>query len=151
MRKIILFATTALLVIGCSSTTPVTLQSVANDISAIDTGLNNAVKNSAVLAAFPGSKIPVAVSTALADLDVVAKAAAAAPDAAAMKGNVTIVENDVNAIIAAIGTLPLPAPYPAAIAAVEVLLPAIEAAVGVAVPTPPPAPVVAAARMTLTK
>jgi len=135
MRKLILMATTAVFMAGCSSSsTPVNLQYVANQVIAIDQGLSNAISDPAVVKLFPNSKVPAQVETALADLNTIAKAAASAPDATMTKGNVQIIESDVNVILQSLGTLALPAPYPEVIAAVEVALPAIEAAVGVVVP-----------------
>lgn len=138
MRKIIMAGVCALALAGCASSSPVTLQTVSQDIASIATGLNTALNNPAVVAAIPGG-LPAKVSAALADLITVAQAAAQAPDATAMKGSVAIVESDVNVILGAVGSLPLPPPAPGIFAAVEVLLPAVEAAASTAIGVKMPA------------
>jgi len=138
MRKFLIAGIASLAMLAACSTNPgapsVTLQLVATDISTIATGLNTALNNPAVVAAIPGGVLPAKVSEALTDLMTVSQAAAAAPDAAAMKGSVSIVESDVNVIVGALAGLKLPPPAPTILLAATVLLPAIEVAVGIVVP-----------------
>jgi len=128
-----------------TATAPVTLQSVAVDISLISTSFNTALSNPAVAAAI---NIPPTVKTALEDLTTVANAAASAPDAAAMKGSVQIVERDVNTIVGALAGLPnLPPNVSTILTAATVLLPVLEASVGIVAPAAAPGTAAAAGSM----
>jgi len=123
---------------GCSSSTTgtvplVTLQTVANDVSLLATGLNNALSQPSVVALIPPTIEP-NIKVALDDLTSLASTIAASTSAGATKASVTTVENDVNTIVAALAGLPLPPPTPTILTAAEVLLPVIEAAVGLVVP-----------------
>jgi hypothetical protein len=121
---------------ACSTTAPVNLQSVANDIALIATSFNTGLNNPAVVKAIPGG-LPASVTAALTDLQLVATAAANAPDATAMKGSVVIVERDVQTIVGALAGLPnLPANVSTILTAATVLLPVLEAAVGIVAPAP---------------
>ena len=126
----------AIALAGCSSstsTTPTTLQTVANDVSLLATGLNNALSQPSVLALIPPTIEP-NISAALADLTTLATTVANSTSSTATQASVTTVENDVNTIVAALAGLPLPPPAPTILTAAEVLLPVIEAAVGLVVP-----------------
>jgi len=128
----------AIALAGCSSSTtgtvpPVTLQSVANDVNLLATGLNNALSQPSVVALIPPTIEP-KIQAALADLTSLASTVAASASSGATQASVTTVENDVNTIVAALAGLPLPPPAPTILTAAEVLLPVIEAAVGLVVP-----------------
>lgn len=126
-------AAAVLPIVACSTTTPVTEASVANDISLIATSLNNALSQPAVVAVIPATTLP-KVQAALADLMTVTAAIKADPTSALSKGTVTSVETDVNTIDVALSGLPLPKDASTILQAAVVLLPVIEAAVGIVVP-----------------
>ena len=126
----------ALALAGCSSspsTTTTTLLTVANDVSLLATGLNNALSQPAVVALIPPTIEP-KIQAALDDLTNLAVTVAKSTSSTATQASVTTVENDVNTIVAALAGLPLPPPAPTILTAAEVLLPVIEAAVGLLVP-----------------
>jgi hypothetical protein len=128
----------AIALAGCSSSTtgtvpPVTLQTVANDVSLLATGLNNALSQPSVVALIPPTIEP-QIKAVLNDLTSVAGTVGSSTSASAAKASVTTVENDVNTIVAALAGLPLPPPAPTILTAAEVLLPVVEAAVGLVVP-----------------
>jgi len=94
---------------------------VAQDVATIAAGLQGALQN------IPN--VPPAVATALADLSKEAAALSAASSQTGQQSVVKTVEADLNAVVAAAGSLPLPPPAGTAIQAAEVLLPVIEAGV----------------------
>ena len=119
---------------ACSSTTtPVTVQSVANDVNLIATGLNNALSQPSVVAVIPAATMT-QIETALAELTKLSADVAAAPSATAAKGTVAVVEADVNAIVASLAGLPLPPPAPMILEAANIILPVVEVAIGIAAP-----------------
>jgi len=133
VQPVLIPAAISLGVIACSSGSSVTEASVANDISLIANGFNNALSQPAVVAVIPPAVLP-KIQAALADLMTVAAAVKADPASAMSKGTVATVEADVNTIVGALAGLDLPPPAPTILAAATVLLPVIEAAVGIAVP-----------------
>ena len=98
---------------------------VATDAGLIASGLAGAFKS---VAAVPG-----AVVTALSDLASAAQALASADTTAAAQPLVQRIEADVNAVVAAVAALPLPANVSTAITAAQVLLAVIEAGVNLVV------------------
>jgi hypothetical protein len=116
--------------VGCSgSAPPVPVSQVAADVATIANGLANALKTV--------PNLPPAATTALADLSKVAAALSSASSPTAQQSVAMQVEADVNAIVAAVGSLNLPAPAGPAITAAEVLLPLIEGGLNVAAAAAP--------------
>lgn len=124
----------AILAACANSGTPVTVQSVSQDVTLIATGLNNALSAPSVTALIPAATLP-KIQQALSDLNSLATQVAASPSAAAQKGSVAVIEQDVNTIVSALAGLPgLPPNVSTILTAATVLLPVIEVAVGLVVP-----------------
>jgi hypothetical protein len=126
-RRCLLASTGGLLVAaftGCAGSSDVP-GTVASDAGLIASGLAGAFKN---ISAVPGS-----VAAVLADLASVAQALADADTIASAQPLVQRVETDVNALVAAVGALPLPANAALAIQAAQVLVVVIESAVNLVV------------------
>lgn len=126
-RRHVLCGTSALfaaLLIGCaqSSDVPVT---VATDGGLIASGLAGAFKD---ISAVPGAMV-----AALTDLASAAQALADADTIATAQPLVHRIEADVNAVVAAVGAMSLPANVASAIRAAQVLLVVIEAGVNLVV------------------
>jgi hypothetical protein len=126
-RRHVLTGTSTMFVaalIGCarSSDVPAT---VATDAGLIASGLAGSFKGV--------SAVPGVVVTALTDLTSAAKALADADTIASAQPLAQRMEADVNAVVAAVGALPLPANMASAIQAAQVLLVVIEAGVNLAV------------------
>jgi len=108
----------ALTLAACGKQTP---SQAAQDISLAASGLQAALGN------MPGVSVPPAVTSALADLQAEAGAFAAADSQAAQQTVVKRVEADINAIVAAAGSIPgLPPKALQAVQLADVLLPVIE-------------------------
>lgn len=112
---------------------PITPASVAQDVTLISSAFAAVVPQ---LSAVPGvtPAVTQAVNNAVADLQAVAGAIATADTAAAAKPLVVRVEANVNAVVAVLAGLPLPAPISSVLHAASILLPIIETAVGIIVP-----------------
>jgi len=126
-RRHVLTGTSILFVaalIGCaqSSDVPAT---VATDAGLIASGLAGSFKD---ISAVPGAMV-----AALTDLASAAQVLADADTIASAQPLVQRVEADVNAVVTAVGALPLPANAASALQAAQVLLVVIEAGVNLAV------------------
>ncbi|MGA9865253.1 MAG: hypothetical protein WBQ75_02310 [Acetobacteraceae bacterium] len=113
---------------ACATGTP-TPAAVASDVNLIATAFAAMLPT---LASIPGinASTTASVNQAIGDLQVAATAIVSAATTAAAQPVVSRVETDVNAVIAVLAGLPLPAPIPAVLEAASVLLPIIETAVG---------------------
>jgi hypothetical protein len=109
-------------VAGCATSSGDVPATVASDAALIASGLAGAFKN------IPA--VPSNVPAALADLATAAQALDAADTASAARPLVERIITDVAAVVTATAGMPLPAPIAEALAAAQVLLPVIEAAVG---------------------
>lgn len=116
---------------GCATGSPPLAQVVA-DVQTIASGLSGAIEKLPP-GIIPGGT-PSVITAALADLQAVAASIGAADTAAAAQPLVQRVAVDVNVVVGALASLPLPAPVSTAFQAAMVLLPVIEAAVGMMVP-----------------
>lgn len=126
-RRHFLTGTGALLVVtlnGCAGSSDVPV-SVVSDAGLIAAGLAGAFKDV--------SAVPGAVVAALTDLASAAEALADADTIAFAQPMVLRIEADMNALVAAVGALPLPANAASAIQAAQVLLTVIEAGVNLLV------------------
>jgi hypothetical protein len=132
LRRFLITGVSALVLVACSSTAPLTEAKVAEDINLIANGFNNALSQPAVTAVIPAKVLP-KIQAALADLMIVAAAVKADPASAMSKPTVAEVESDVNTIVGALAGLTLPPPAPTILAAATVLLPVIEASVGIVI------------------
>ena len=142
MRNMLLACVCALPLIACQSGgPPVTEASIVANIDLEAKGLNAALASPAVLALLPAGDLP-KVKDALSSLMAVDAAVLADPNSLFQKGNVAIVEGDINTILNALAANPLiPKPYSDYVAAAAILAPVIEAEINAFVP-PVPAPVV---------
>lgn len=113
---------------ACATGTP-TPATVAGDVNLIATAFAAVLPS---FASIPGISAPTtaSINQAIGDLQVVATAIVSAATTAAAQPVVRRVEVDVNAIIAVLAGLPLPAPISTVLEAALVLLPVIETAVG---------------------
>ena len=120
---------------GCNAvgqtSVPAGLQQAAQDVSLIASGLGSATLS------LTGLVPPATLATiqkALTEINQVATLLGQAPTAAAGAPLVQQLEGSINAIVGATATLQLPGKWNAALAAVQVLLPVVEIAVGLVTP-----------------
>lgn len=116
---------------GCA--THPTPASVANDVSLIASGYRSVLPQIGTIAGITPAIVAKA-GQAIADLQAAAAAFASADAAAVQKTLVQRIEADVNAVVAVLAGLPLPAPISTILQAALVLLPIIEASVGIVAP-----------------
>ena len=123
---------------GCANANQVA-STVASDASLIATGLQGALANIGNLniSGLTADRIQT-IGLALAGLKTVATSLAMATTSAQAQPLVQQLETDLNAIVGALATLPLPPQISVALQAAAILLPVIEAAIGMVIPTPAP-------------
>jgi hypothetical protein len=127
MKSLVIAAAAALSLAACSQ--PVAPATAAQNVALVAASLQGAFAN------LPASVVvPASVTSAVADVQVAAKAFAAADSSNTQVSAVLRIEGDLNAVVASIGSIPnLPKNVQDAVTAADVLLPVIEAALNMTV------------------